>query len=242
MGTPELTRTPRPAVGPPAVLDQFPPTASGAGASAPGTRRSRARRGEGGRLRDDILAAAEELLLASGDTKSLSIRAIASAVGVTPPSIYLHFADRNELVFAVCDRKWRELEAQLEAAVAGLVDPLERIIRRGRAYVDFGLTHPEHYRILLGGRADQVPENYADEALLTERLGFEPLALDLTAAMEAGQVARADPLELCLVLFFAIHGLTSMLVSRPGVHWPDSDVLVDRMIDTLMSGIRPRPA
>ena len=50
-------------------------------------RRSRARRGEGARLREDILAAAEELLLSSGDAGSLSIRAIANAVGVTPPSI-----------------------------------------------------------------------------------------------------------------------------------------------------------
>src|ERR1700744_2586227 len=97
-------------------------------------RRSRARRGEGGRLREDILAAAEELLLASGDATALSIRAIATAVGVTPPSIYLHFADRNELVFEVCDRKWRELAASLDSAVAGWTDPLERIVQRGRAY------------------------------------------------------------------------------------------------------------
>ena len=36
-------------------------------------------------------------------------------MGVTPPSIYLHFADRNELVFEVCDRKWRELATLLDA-------------------------------------------------------------------------------------------------------------------------------
>jgi len=205
-------------------------------------RRSRARRGEGGRLREDILAAAEELLLKSGDADSLSIRAIANAVGVTPPSIYLHFADRNELVFEVCDRKWRELASLLDAAVAGLSDPLERIERRGRAYAEFGITHPEHYRVLLGGRADEIPEKHADQALLTDRLGFGPLVADLTEAMDGGQLARSDPWELCRVLFFAIHGLTSMLVRGSGPDWPSPERLVERMIDTLMWGIRPRPA
>jgi len=204
-------------------------------------RRSRARRGEGGRLREDILAAAEELLLASGDAGSLSIRAIATAVGVTPPSIYLHFADRNELVFEVCDRKWRELAALLDAAVEGLADPLERIECRGRAYMDFGVTHPEHYRVLLGSRLDQIPDSYADQALLTDRLGFAPLVADLRAAMDAGQLTPADPWELCRVLFSAIHGLTSMLVRGTGPDWPSNERLVDRMIDTLMWGIRPRP-
>jgi AcrR family transcriptional regulator len=205
-----------------------------------GGRRSRARRGEGGRLREDILTAAERLLLASGDSRSLSIRAIATAVGVTPPSIYLHFADRNELIFEVCDRKWRELVGMLDTAVAGLTDPLERIERRGRAYVEFGVTHPEHYRVLLGSRADQVPEAYADQQLFTERLGFGPLIADLNAAMDAGQVERSEPTELCRVLFFAIHGLTEMLVSRRGLDWPPTERLVDLMISTLISGIRSR--
>jgi AcrR family transcriptional regulator len=205
-------------------------------------RRSRARRGEGGRLREDILAAAEELLLCSGDAGSLSIRAIANAVGVTPPSIYLHFADRNELVFEVCDRKWRELATLLDDAVVGLTDPLERIERRGRAYAEFGITHPEHYRVLLGGRADQVPEKHADQALLTDRLGLGPLVADLSEAMDAGQLARSDPWELCRVLFFAIHGLTSMVVRGRGPDWPPTERLVERMIQTLMWGIRPRPA
>ena len=68
-------------------------------------RRSRSRRGQGEQLRDEILAAAERILIETNDQTALSIRAIAAAVGVTPPSIYLHFADRNDLVFAVCERQ-----------------------------------------------------------------------------------------------------------------------------------------
>jgi AcrR family transcriptional regulator len=203
-------------------------------------RRARARKGEGGRLRDDILTATESLLLASGDSSSISIRAIASAVGVTPPSIYIHFADRNELIFAVCDRQWRQLEARLDAAAAAADDPVERVVRRGRAYVEFGLTHPEHYRILLMSRDAEVPARYADRALFTQRLAFDPLVADLRAAMDAGDIVATDPLELCLVLFGAVHGLTSLLVTKASFDWPPVDDMFDRLVNTLLTGLRPR--
>ena len=78
--------------------------------------RARARRGDGERLRAEILAATERLLIQTGDQEAVSIRAIADAVGVTPPSIYLHFADKTELLFAVCEKHFEVLDRQLEDA------------------------------------------------------------------------------------------------------------------------------
>ena len=71
--------------------------------------RTRARRGEGERLREEILDVAEDLLVSTGDENAVSIRAIAQRVGVTPPSIYLHFADKESLLWAVCEREFRPL-------------------------------------------------------------------------------------------------------------------------------------
>ena len=110
--------------------------------------RPRARRGDGLRLRDEILEATERLMLASGDADAVSLRAVANAVGVTPPSIYLHFADKVDLIFAVCERNFARLDEAMEAAAAGASDPVDEVLRRGRAYVRFGLAHPEQYRIL----------------------------------------------------------------------------------------------
>src|SRR5205807_237758 len=53
-------------------------------APASATTRRRARRGEGPRLREELLAATERLLAETGDEEAVSIRAIADAVGVTP--------------------------------------------------------------------------------------------------------------------------------------------------------------
>ena len=64
-------------------------------------RRAR-RRGEGEKLRDEILVAVSELLDETNDELAVSIRAIADRVGVTAPSIYRHFADKDEMLSAVC--------------------------------------------------------------------------------------------------------------------------------------------
>jgi AcrR family transcriptional regulator len=66
--------------------------------------RPRSRRGEGETLREDLLDATELLMIETGSADAVSIRAIADAVGVTPPSIYLHFPDKESLILAVCER------------------------------------------------------------------------------------------------------------------------------------------
>jgi AcrR family transcriptional regulator len=81
-------------------------------------RRTRARRGEGERLRGQILEAAERLLVEAGDEQAVTIRDVAEAVGVTPPSVYLHFADKDELLFAISERNFAELDRVTEEAAA----------------------------------------------------------------------------------------------------------------------------
>lgn len=114
---------------------------------SPATRRARARRGEGERLREEILAAAERLLIETGDEGAGPIWAIAEAAGVTPPVHLPPLPRQDRLLGAVCEARFQEFDRDLEEAVAGIEDPLDARWARGRAYVRFGLDHPEHYRI-----------------------------------------------------------------------------------------------
>ena len=43
----------------------------------------------------------------------MSIRSVAQRVGVTPPSIYLHFADKDALLDAVCARYFHKLDLEM---------------------------------------------------------------------------------------------------------------------------------
>ena len=58
-------------------------------------RRVRAKRGDGERLRFEILDAVDTLLARGSKDDAVSIRAVADMVGCTPPAIYLHFFDKQ---------------------------------------------------------------------------------------------------------------------------------------------------
>jgi AcrR family transcriptional regulator len=204
------------------------------------THRSRARRGDGALLRAEILAAAERLLIDSGDEAAVSIRAVAHAVGVTPPSIYLHFPDRNELIFAVCEEQFRHLDEAMETAVIGESDPWMRIERRGVAYVDFGLSNPEHYRILFTSRPDLTPERFVDERLLATS-AFGHLIEDIEGAIGAGQLWSQDAAVVASGLWMIVHGITSLLIAKPNFPWPDRQVLIDHVMHTYAAGLRAGP-
>src|SRR4051794_7641197 len=88
--------------------------------SMDGLRRQRAPRGSGDRLRHEIIDAATELLLETGQARAVSIRSVAQRAGVTSPSIYLHFDDKDALLDAVCARYLARLDQAMEqVATAG---------------------------------------------------------------------------------------------------------------------------
>ncbi|MFE3453088.1 TetR/AcrR family transcriptional regulator [Nonomuraea sp. NPDC059194] len=180
-------------------------------------KRVRANPGEGVRLREEILAAAEELLVETGRESALTLRAVAGRTGVSTPSVYLHFAGKEELIEAVCLRAWDELERRMRAATRGVADPFRALGRCGRVYVRFALDHPAQYRVLMmrqgSGSAAEACFGYMVEAV--------------SACVAAG-VLRGDPQTLALGLWSAAHGCASLLISQPSFPWPEGlDAFID---------------
>jgi AcrR family transcriptional regulator len=188
--------------------------------------RTRARRGEGERLREEILDVAEDLLVSTGDENAVSIRAIAQRVGVTPPSIYLHFADKESLLWAVCERQFEIFDAVLEAADATTDDPLEALRRRGEAYAHFGLEHPEAYRLMFMGRS-MVADRHADTIDKSGGSAFTHHVEAVRRAVDAGALRDdLDVVRAAIFLWSGMHGITSLLISLASFPWPERDELV----------------
>jgi len=187
-------------------------------------------------LRAEILEAAERLLIETGDESAVSIRAVADAVGVTPPSIYLHFADRNDLIFAVCEEQFSQLDEAMEKAALGIDDPWERVARRGRAYIDFGLTHAEQYRIIMTSRPGDTPERFVDERL-RQTSAFGHVVEDVQQAIDAGRLRYQDAHLVATGLWMLVHGVTSLLIAKPDFPWPPVDELVDHVLGVYAAGL-----
>jgi AcrR family transcriptional regulator len=203
--------------------------------------RRRAPKGSGDLLREEILEATERLLLETGSEEAVSIRAVAKAVGVTAPSIYRHFVDKTHLIFEVCGRQFERFDVILEEAVAGIEDPVEAMRARGRAYVRFGIEHPEHYRIMFMGRAATTPQQW-DDVLRTG--SFAHLMEGIQAVQDQGRSrSDQDAFTIALHVWANIHGLTSLLVAKPSIPWPDLERFVEEHLDQCMAAhLVPAPA
>lgn len=122
-------------------------------------------------LRERILDAARRIVMREGFA-ALSMRKIADAIEYSPATLYLHFASRDEIAQALCEEGYAQL---LETFVphARIADPAERLKALGRAYIAFGVEHPQTYRLIfmedpsytgaaLGGAARKA-QRLADE-------------------------------------------------------------------------------
>ncbi|HYH65211.1 MAG TPA: TetR/AcrR family transcriptional regulator, partial [Urbifossiella sp.] len=88
-------------------------------------------------LTDKILGAARDILLSQG-VAGLSMRNLAAKVGYSATAIYSYFADKKAVLRAVLDADCEALHGAMDDAAAE-ADPVERLRRMGRAYVEFGL-------------------------------------------------------------------------------------------------------
>ena len=174
----------------------------------------------------------EELLVESGDIGSLSIRAIAYRVGVTPPSIYLHFADKTELVFAVCEEHFRRLDDVMERAGAEFETPLQSLRARGLAYVHFGLANPVQYRILFQSR--ETPEGYAATEL-SQQAAFRHLVDAVQRCLDVGVFPPGDAQVLAFACWSAAHGMVSLMLAAPESPWGPPEQLAEVVIN--MAGL-----
>jgi AcrR family transcriptional regulator len=188
---------------------------------APAGRRARSRKGEGRRLREEILDAAEALLLQTGAAEQVSIRAVADAVGVTPPSIYRHFPDKDTLIYEVWDRRCGTLDDAFEEALAGIDDPIAALMEIGRAYVRFGLENPEPYRLVFMTRAD--PHSPEEDAERLGQIRAFMRAVDLVQqAIDAGRLKPefTDAMRVATIIWAHVHGLVSLMITKTDFPWP----------------------
>jgi hypothetical protein len=59
-------------------------------------------------------------------------------------------------------------------------------------------------------------------------------------AMADGGLVGDDPFLLTVGLWAAVHGLVSLLITKPEVPWPPLDRLIDHVMDTAIAGLVPR--
>src|SRR5271154_718496 len=102
------------------------------------------RRGEGIKLRGEILDATRTLIEEHGE-KAVTLRSVARTAGIGAPSIYAHFSDCDAIVSALVDDAFDELAALVTAANQRESDPVAKLRAACDAYVAFAMDRPKRF-------------------------------------------------------------------------------------------------
>lgn len=191
--------------------------------------------------RELILDAARELFARDG-YDAVTMRGIAEQIDYSPTAIYFHFADKQALIHELCVADFQAL-AEAFRPIALIVDPAERIMRIGRAYIEFALAYPDHYRLMFMTPRPQ------DEGKLDEGRKGDPaqdayafLRVAVVEALSQGRFREriTDPDLICQTLWAGVHGVAALDIALRGDTWVDWRPSADRttaMLETLFSGL-----
>jgi AcrR family transcriptional regulator len=207
--------------------------------------RTRHRKGEGDQLRREILDATRDLLAEKGNLELVSIRDIAGRIGVSPPSIYLHFEDKDQLGYAVCREAFENFAARLVPSFSAEGNALDRLRRLGTEYVRWGLDNAALYSVLFIGPPPvsiTVEEMEGDPGLVV----LDGLVGLVRSGMEEGLISGEwSPEATAWAMWAGVHGTVLLLTSK--MEWMQehldaagSSVIVpstEEMIETVVEGL-----
>jgi AcrR family transcriptional regulator len=198
-----------------------------------------------GNLRLELIEAGLQLAR-DGGPDAVVLREASRRAGVSHNAAYRHFADRDSLLKAICDRCMRSLAQLMEQRIAevgpqrrGLAAARARLRATGSAYVEFALKEPGLFRT-----AFAVPPGLGyledDEGLGDSGLGpLELLCAQLDALSAAGGLPRERRANAEIAAWASVHGLSMLLLEGPLREVPESEreALLTRLLDTLERGL-----
>jgi AcrR family transcriptional regulator len=191
-------------------------------------------------LTEKILSAARELLLSQG-VAGLSMRNLAAKVGYSATAIYSYFTDKNAVLRALLDADCAALCRAMDDAAAE-PDPVERVRKMGRAYVEFGLRNPGHYRVLMmteavPGVMDDNPR-HGDPAQDAYALLRQAVADCIRAGRLRPEFTDTD--QLTQLIWAGVHGIVSLYLNlgrEPWFNWRPVEETAHRLIDVTLRGL-----
>jgi AcrR family transcriptional regulator len=162
--------------------------------------RTRNPRGEGSRLREEILDAAIALIDETDDASTLTLRGIARRAQISAPSIYAHFPDLASVTEHLMARSFDELYTAVGHAASAEPNAPRALLAAGHAYVTFGWEHKARYRLMFSAGG------YAPNAVKT----FTLVEKCIHACAQAGLSDSTDPHHDAWMLWAGLHGVATL--------------------------------
>jgi AcrR family transcriptional regulator len=166
----------------------------------------------------------------------LTLRTVGERLGVSRSALYRHFADKQSLLATVGKEGFRKLRQTITDAWEQNGRGRAGFEAMGKAYVQFAVAHPSHYRVMFGGFIESAAK---DEHFLAEaKAAFQVLVDALVDQQNADEIRRDDPVLMARFVWALFHG-TAMLVIDGQLSEPAQNRALERYtFERLYSSIR----
>jgi AcrR family transcriptional regulator len=186
------------------------------------------------KTRQEILEAASELFVREG-YEAVTVRKIARAANCSHGTIYIHFQDKDDLLYQASEEQFTRLLSRLRRLPRSR-EPLQRLADGLLEAIRFGLDHPNEFQLMMGLPSTfGGPKSANQWGPSADQVGafFKGL---LAEAHESGAL-RGDDAELDdLLLLAMIHGVV-LTGTDPDVGRERADALANRAVATLLAGL-----
>lgn len=183
-------------------------------------------------MRARILAQAARIISAGG-YGDLSMRKLASAVGLTAGALYRYFPTKQDVLRTYCIEALDGLTRQSERILRETGDILEALERLLIAYGDFALDDADRFRIL-----------FLDLEVATFELD-EPSALDgyrlvqetVGRALAAGLLRPLPVADITRILVASVHGVCVLAATVRELDFSDARTLAAESVRNALRGL-----
>jgi len=162
-----------------------------------------------GDLRRALLDEALRTIQTQG-VEHLTLRTVGARLGVSRSALYRHFADKQSLLATVGKEGFRKLRQALADAWEENGHGRIGFDAMHRAYVQFAVAHPSHYRVMFGGFIESAAK---DDHFISEARGaFQVLVNALVEQQNAGDIRRDDPVLMARFVWALVHGTALLFI------------------------------
>ena len=192
-----------------------------------------------GNVREDLIAAAEQILQEEG-LAALSVRRVAREIGVVPSAVYNHFKNREALLAAVAADGYHHIEKLVGKLEGNTTEPELLLRQLARGYLQFAAANPNLYRLMFS--AEVVAIRIHPELELASDSTFGRLADWWYGPGSFDPQASAVEYPYALSIWSLVHGAAMQmidgLVAVDMKRKPSINKLADAVVGVLIKGVR----
>ena len=182
-------------------------------------------------LREKVLDTAEDIFVREG-IDQVTMRRIAASIEYAPTVLYRLFRNKADLLDHLIARGYEGVREQYEVVLQQKsLAPAAMLKGILSAYVDYALSHPNHYRmwfdtssVHLEGRRLRMTHGRLEYVV------FQIWIDSIESCQAAGSFKGWDSLEVFQLFWSRIHGLISLRLQHPELPWMPFDQQLEEVL------------